>query len=163
MSDFEIQLLETIILAVIVLGVKLFSRSSINRLLNKMDFDLKRKQISHRVINLFLTIFVVTVLAGIWNIHKDQLIVFLTSVVTVLGIAFFAQWSILSNITSSLILFFHHPMKIGQHIKVVDKEYDLEGELLDISFFFLYIKSEKGDLITIPNTVVLQKSIITKI
>jgi len=163
MSDFEIQLLETIILAVIVLGVKLFSRSSINRLLNKMDFDLKRKQISHRVINLFLTIFVVTVLAGIWNIHKDQLIVFLTSVVTVLGIAFFAQWSILSNITSSLILFFHHPMKIGQHIKVVDKEYDLEGELIDISFFFLYIKSEKGDLITIPNTVVLQKSIITKI
>jgi hypothetical protein len=50
MSDFEIQLLETVILAVIVLGVKLFSRSSVNRLLNKMDFDLKRKQISHRVI-----------------------------------------------------------------------------------------------------------------
>ena len=163
MSDFEIQLLETVILAIIVLGVKLFSRSSVNRLLNKMDFDLKRKQISHRVINLFLTIFVVTVLAGIWNIHKDQLIVFLTSVVTVLGIAFFAQWSILSNITSSLILFFNHPMKIGQHIKVVDKEYDLEGELIDISFFFLYIKNEKGELITIPNTVVLQKSIITKI
>jgi small-conductance mechanosensitive channel len=87
----------------------------------------------------------------------------LTSVVTVLGIAFFAQWSILSNITSSLILFFNHPMKIGQHIKVVDKEYDLEGELIDISFFFLYIKNEKGELITIPNTVVLQKSIITKI
>jgi small-conductance mechanosensitive channel len=163
MSDFEIQLLETVILAVIVLGIKLFSRSSVNRLLNKMDFDLKRKQISHRVINLFLTIFVVTALAGIWNIHKDQLIVFLTSVVTVLGIAFFAQWSILSNITSSLILFFNHPMKIGQHIKVVDKEYDLEGELIDISFFFLYIKNEKGELITIPNTVVLQKSIITKI
>ena len=54
-------------------------------------------------------------------------------------------------------------MKIGQHIKVVDKEYDLEGELIDISFFFLYIKNEKGELITIPNTVVLQKSIITKI
>jgi small-conductance mechanosensitive channel len=163
MSDFEIQILETVILGVIVLGVKLFSRSSVNRLLNKMDFDIKRKQITHRIINLFLTIFVVTVLAAIWNIHRDQLIVFMTSVVTVLGIAFFAQWSILSNITSSLILFFNHPMKIGQHIKVVDKEYDLEGELIDISFFFLYIKNEKGELITIPNTIVLQKSIITKI
>jgi small-conductance mechanosensitive channel len=163
MSDFEIQIVETVILAVIVLGVKLFSRSSVNRLLNKMDFDLKRKQISHRIINLFLTIFVVIVLAGIWNIHKDQLIVFMTSVVTVLGIAFFAQWSILSNVTSSLILFFNHPMKIGQRIRVVDKEYDISGELIDISFFFLYIKNDDGELITIPNTIVLQKTIVTKI
>ncbi len=163
MSAIEIQILETIFLVVIVITVKLFSNNSVNRLLNKMDFDLKRKQISHRIINLFLTIFLVTVLAGIWNIHKDQLIVFMTSVVTVLGIAFFAQWSILSNITSSLILFFNHPMKIGQRIRVVDKEYDTSGELIDISFFFLYIKSDDGELITIPNTIVLQKTIVTKI
>ena len=163
MSDFEIQIIETAVLAAIVVGVKLVSRSSVNRLLNNMDFDLKRKQISHRIINLFLTIFIVTVLAGIWNIHRDQLIVFMTSVVTVLGIAFFAQWSILSNITSSLILFFNHPMKIGQRIRVVDKEYDISGELIDISFFFLYIKSDDGELITIPNILVLQKTIVTKI
>jgi small-conductance mechanosensitive channel len=163
MSDFEIQIIETAVLAAIVVGVKLFSRSSVNRLLNKMDFDLKRKQISHRIINLFLTIFVVIILAAIWNIHRDQLIVFMTSVVTVLGIAFFAQWSILSNITSSLILFFNHPMKIGHRIQVVDKEYDISGELIDISFFFLYIKSDDGELITIPNTIVLQKTIVTKI
>ena len=163
MSDFEIQIIETAVLAAIVIGVKLVSRSSVNRLLNKMDFDIKRKQITHRIINLFLTIFVVTVLAAIWNIHRDQLIVFMTSVVTVLGIAFFAQWSILSNITSSLILFFNHPMKIGQRIRVVDKEYDISGELIDISFFFLYIKSDDGELITIPNTIVLQKTIVTKI
>lgn len=163
MTEVEIQIIETAILAAIVIGIKLISRNSVNRLLNKMDFDLKRKQISHRIINLFLTIFVVTVLAGIWNIQRDQLIVFMTSVVTVLGIAFFAQWSILSNITSSLILFFNHPMKIGQRIRVVDKEYDISGELIDISFFFLYIKSEDGELITIPNTIVLQKTIVTKI
>jgi small-conductance mechanosensitive channel len=163
MSDFEIQIIETAVLAAIVVGVKLISRSSVNRLLNKMDFDIKRKQITHRIINLFLTIFVVTVLAAIWNIHRDQLIVFMTSVVTVSGIAFFAQWSILSNITSSLILFFNHPMKIGQRIRVVDKEYDISGELIDISFFFLYIKNDVGELITIPNTIVLQKTIVTKI
>lgn len=163
MTQLEIQILETVVLGAVVVSVKLLARSSVNRLLNKMDFDLKRKQISHRIINLFLTIFVVTVLAGIWNIHRDQLIVFMTSVVTVLGIAFFAQWSILSNITSSLILFFNHPMKIGQRIRVVDKEYDISGELIDISFFFLYIKNDDGELITIPNTIVLQKTIVTKI
>jgi len=163
MTEIEIQIIETVVLGTIVVAVKLFASNSVNKLLNKMDFDIKRKQISHRIINLFLTIFIVTVLAGIWNIHREQLIVFMTSVVTVLGIAFFAQWSILSNITASLILFFNHPMKIGQRIRVMDKEYDLEGELIDISFFFLYIKSDKGELITIPNTIVLQKTIVTKI
>jgi small-conductance mechanosensitive channel len=163
MTQLEIQLLETVVLGAVVVSVKLLARSSVNRLLNKMDFDLKRKQITHRIINLFLSIFLVTVLAAIWNIHRDQLIVFMTSVVTVLGIAFFAQWSILSNITSSLILFFNHPLKIGQRIRVVDKEYDISGELIDISFFFLYIKSNDGELITIPNTIVLQKTIVTKI
>jgi small-conductance mechanosensitive channel len=54
-------------------------------------------------------------------------------------------------------------MKIGQRIRVVDKEYDISGELIDISFFFLYIKSDDGELITIPNTIVLQKTIVTKI
>ena len=82
--------------------------------------------------------------------------------VTVLGIAFFAQWSILSNITSSIILFFNHPLKIGQNIRVLDKEYDVEGKLIDISFFFMYIRNEEGYLITIPTSVALQKTMVTK-
>jgi small-conductance mechanosensitive channel len=102
-----------------------------------------------------------TVLAAIWNIDKTDLIVFLTSVVTVLGIAFFAQWSILSNITASLILFFNHPLKIGHYIRVMDKEFDVEGELQDVSFFFIYIKTEEGALITIPTSAVLNKTILT--
>jgi hypothetical protein len=55
MTQLEIQLLETVVLGAVVVSVKLLARSSVNRLLNKMDFDLKRKQITHRIINLFLT------------------------------------------------------------------------------------------------------------
>jgi small-conductance mechanosensitive channel len=88
--------------------------------------------------------------------------VFLTSVITVLGIAFFAQWSILSNITSSLILFFNHPLKIGQNVRVLEKDYDVEGQLIDISFFFMYVRDKEGNTITIPTSVVLQKTIISK-
>jgi small-conductance mechanosensitive channel len=50
-------------------------------------------------------------------------------------------------------------MKLGQEIQVLDKEYDINGTLIDISFFFLYIKTEEGETITIPNSVVLNKVI----
>ena len=156
------QIIETGILGAIVIVVKIFSGSAVNRILSRIDFDIKRKKITLRIINLFLFIFITVTLISIWNIDKKDLIVFLTSVVTVLGIAFFAQWSILSNITSSLILFFNHPLKIGQSIRVLDKEYDVEGKLVDISFFFMYIRNEEGYLITIPTSVALQKTMVTK-
>ena len=162
MNIIENQLLLTFGLLIIAVIIKLVSRKSVNRFLNRFDFDTKRKRIVHRIINLFLFIFVTVSLISIWNIDQKDLIVFLTSVVTVLGIAFFAQWSILSNITSSLILFFNHPLKIGQNIRVLDKEYDLEGKLIDISFFFMYIRNEEGYLITIPTSVALQKTMVTK-
>jgi len=162
MKIIENQLLLTFGLLIVAVIIKLVSRKSVNRFLNRFDFDTKRKRIVHRIINLFLFIFVTVSLISIWNIDQKDLIVFLTSVVTVLGIAFFAQWSILSNITSSLILFFNHPLKIGQNIRVLDKEYDIEGKLIDISFFFIYIRNAEGYLITIPTSVALQKTMVTK-
>lgn len=162
MTQLEFQLLETVILVALSLLIKLLATKSVNRFLAHFDFDLKRKRITVRIINLFLWIFIAIVLAGIWNINKEGLVVFITSIITVMGVAFFAQWSILSNITASLILFFNHPMKIGETIHILDKEYDIEGELVDISFFFMYIKTKEDHLVTIPTSVVLAKTIVRK-
>jgi small-conductance mechanosensitive channel len=162
MSELEIQIIETIILGALLIAIKILTQKSINKFLSRFDFDLKRKRITQRIINLFLTILALIILAGIWNIKRSELIVFLTSVITVLGIAFFAQWSILSNITSSLILFFNHPLKIGQNVRVLEKDYDVEGQLIDISFFFMYVRDKEGNTITIPTSVVLQKTIVSK-
>lgn len=162
MNQLEFQLLETIILIALSLLIKILATKSVNRFLAHFDFDLKRKRITVRIINLFLWIFIAVVMAGIWNINKEGLVVFITSIITVMGVAFFAQWSILSNITASLILFFNHPMKIGETIHILDKEYDIEGELMDISFFFMYIKTKENHLVTIPTSVVLAKTIVRK-
>ena len=162
MNQLDFQLLETVILLAVSLFIKVLATKYVNRFLMQFDFDIKRKRITVRIINLFLWIFITSVLAGIWNINKEGLVVFITSIITVMGVAFFAQWSILSNITASLILFFNHPMKIGETICILDKEYDIEGELMDISFFFMYIKTKEDHLITIPTSVVLSKTIVRK-
>jgi small-conductance mechanosensitive channel len=66
---------------------------------------------------------------------------------------------LLSNITSSIILFFNHPLKLGDTIKVLDKDYPFEGEITELSYFFIHLKTKTGEIITIPNSLVLQKSI----
>lgn len=153
---------KTLILLVITLLIRFIAGKAVARFLNKFEGDLKRKRVSIRIINLFLSIFFVLIFAAIWNIHTKDLLVFFTSTITVIGIAFFANWSILSNITASLILYFNHPLNIGETLRIYDKEFDIEGQLIDLSFFFMYIKSKEGYLITIPTSAVLNKTVIIK-
>ena len=159
---YKLQIFETALVLIFLILVKVIARNSINRILSKFDFGVERKRISHKIVNLFISLFGLIFLAGIWNIDRSQLMVFITSTITLVGVGFIAQWSILSNVTSSLILFFNHPMKLGQEISILDKEYDINGTLIDISFFFMYIKTQEGEIITIPNSVVLSKVIKVK-
>src|SRR5690606_31965299 len=88
-----------------------------------------------------------------------QMAVFISSAMAVLGIAFVAQWSLLSNITAGLILFFNHPLKIDDHIKIIEKDFIIEGIINDITFFFVHIKTEDKEKISIANNIFLQKNI----
>jgi small-conductance mechanosensitive channel len=162
MDVYKIQIIETLILIGIIILVKILANNAVGRILTRLDFDTQRKRISLKIINLFIILTTGLILAGIWNIDQAELMVFITSVITILGIAFFAQWSILANITSSLILFFNHPLKIGEEIEVLDKEYAVRGKLEDISFFFMHIRTDEGELITIPNSLALQKMLLTR-
>ena len=70
--------------------------------------------------------------------------------------AMFAQWSILSNITSGIILFFSFPYKIGDYIFIHDKDFPIEAEIEDIGAFHVYLKTKEGEIIVYPNNLMLQ-------
>lgn len=81
-----------------------------------------------------------------------------SSFFAIVGIAFFATWSILSNITSSLILHFAFPFRIGDRIEV-DGDEGCKGTLRDITLFYLRIVTKDNDVISIPTNVAIQKTI----
>ncbi|MEN9994147.1 MAG: hypothetical protein RL762_804 [Bacteroidota bacterium] len=162
MNAFYQYSIKSLILLAITLLIRFFAGKAVTRFLVKFEGDIKRRRVSIRIINLFLSIFFILIFAAIWNIETKDLLVFFTSTITVIGIAFFANWSILSNITASLILYFNHPLNIGEIVRIYDKEFDIEGELIDLSFFFMYIRSAEGHLVTIPTSAVLNKTVIIK-
>jgi small-conductance mechanosensitive channel len=96
---------------------------------------------------------------AIWGIDQSKLLLFLSTVLTILGVAFFAQWSLISNITSTLIIFFNHPIKIGDYLTIMDKDFPIEGKLSDIGIFFITVKTKEGKKITLPSNVFMQKMI----
>lgn len=91
--------------------------------------------------------------------RKKDILITISSAATVVGVAMFAQWSILSNITSGIILFFFFPFKIGDTIKIHDKDFPIQAEIEDINAFHILLKTHDGELITFPNNLLLQKGI----
>jgi small-conductance mechanosensitive channel len=159
MEAYKIQLIETLVLLVLY-GISYYATNTfINNTLKKTQIQRGRRKIIIKAVYLLNTMTTLVLLAAIWGLEQNEIAVFVTTILTVLGIGFFAQWSLLSNITAGIILFFNHPMKIGDTIKVFDKDFPIEGEITDLTYFFVYIKINVDEIVTIPNTLLLQKSI----
>jgi small-conductance mechanosensitive channel len=159
METHILKIIETAVVFVVFIVLHIATRRGINNMLKKFHFSLQRRKLTLRMINLMLTITLIVFIAAIWGVKQTDIVVFISSIMAILGIAFVAQWSLLSNITAGLILFFNHPLKIGDHIKILEKDFIIEGIVNDISFFFIHIKTENNEKITISNTVILQKTI----
>lgn len=162
MGKYNTQLVFSAIIIIGLLIIRFIVKYSINKTLKKFNFSLQRRRMTIKILHFFLGTSAVFAFVAIWGIEKEKLVIFISSVLTIIGIAFFAQWSILANITAGFILFFNHPLKIGSRIKVLEKDFIIEGMVDDITFFFVHIKTKKGERITIPNSIVLQKNILVE-
>lgn len=120
-----------------------------------------RKNLVIKYISVFFTSLFFIGLIIIWGVQTKDLVVTISSVLTVIGVALFAQWSILSNITSGFIVLFSFPFKIGDTIKIHDKDFPIEGEIISIHTFYTLVKTIEGELVTYPNSLFLQKGIST--
>lgn len=159
MNIQTLQIIQTSVVLVVLLFAHIFTRKVVKNILKKFRFTAQRRKLTIRIVNLLLSITAIVFVSAIWGVKQSQMAVFISSAMAVLGIAFVAQWSLLSNITAGLILFFNHPLKIGDHIKIIEKDFVIEGIINDITFFFVHIKTENREKISIANNIFLQKNI----
>jgi small-conductance mechanosensitive channel len=157
MSTEKLRILQTVVIVAVYILAMLVTRSIVNKTLRKARLEKTRRKIIVKAFHLLLTLTAVVLVAGVWGVDRRELAVFAGTTMTVLGIAFFAQWSLLSNVTSGILLFFNHSLKLGDTVKIFDKDYPFEGEIVDLSYFFVHLRTRTGEMITIPNSVMFQK------
>jgi len=159
METYKIQIIETIVVLVGYIIAHYITKIFVNNSLKQTHLQRGRRKMIIKAVHLFSLITAIILLSAIWGLKQNEIAVFVGTILTALGIAFFAQWSLLSNITSSLLLFFNHPIKIGDTIKILDKDCPFEGEVSDLTYLFVHLKTESGETITIPNSLLLQKPV----
>ena len=157
LNNFKI--IESIIVFALGTLIKVVITNSLRKIRVKYGFQRTRVLILNKIITFLIYSTVIVVIAFIWGVDEKQLLIYVSSFLTILGIAFFAQWSILSNITAGLILYVNYPVKIGDSITILEKDNNTTGEIKDIGAFFITLQTPEKELITIPNSIILQKNI----
>ncbi len=154
---------EEIIATLIVIVSGVVIRAVVTALIRKFAQSThlleRRSRLVNKYISILLTILILFGVFIIWGVEPQNVFTSIYAVLTVMGIALFAQWSIFSNITAATILFFAFPFKIGDKIRIHDHEFELEGEIIDIRAFYTLLRTYKGEMITYPNSMMLQKGI----
>ncbi len=158
-SSFTAELIASLITLALYILLRIIAAKLIRKYAQTSYIIEQRTNLVIKYIYLLLNILFFIALTIIWGVEKKDILFTISSVATIVGVAMFAQWSILSNITSGIILFFFFPFKIGDTIKIHDKDFPIEGEIEDINAFHLDIKTSNGEKITYPNNLLLQKGI----
>ena len=119
-----------------------------------------RKQRARLLLNTITSIILICLLLMLWGIELRGLLVVGSSMFALLGVALFAGWSLLSNLTSFLILFTQNDCRVGRWVRVVDGANFLEGEITEMGFMNVQLRSLDGDLVLYPNNLFMTRPVI---
>ena len=112
-----------------------------------------------RVFMILINLTVMITIILIWGVDPHNILIAVSSVFAVIGVALFAQWSLLSNVTAGILIFFTSPFHIGDYVRIHDKDTPIEAEVLDILTFHTHFKTKDGEIIVYPNSLLMQKSV----
>lgn len=146
-------------LLLFLLIVRFILTALITRISRRNGINLARIHLINRYVTVTLILIGLIIIPFIFGTKLEKLVFLFSSVFAVIGIGLFAIWSILSNVTSGIIMFFSFPYKVGDKIQIHDKDFPLEGIIEDIRAFQLHLRLENGDLVTYPNNLMLQKAV----
>lgn len=153
------QILGTLAVIIITIALKIGIKVLVNQYQKTHSQPTVNTYYVTRVLNIIINTLAVIAIMVLWGVDTDNLFLALGSVFAVIGVALFAQWSILSNITSGIILFFSTPFRVGDYIRIIDNDIPIEARVEEIFTFYTHLRTKEGLLHIFPNTLLLQKAI----
>ncbi|MEL6302811.1 MAG: mechanosensitive ion channel domain-containing protein [Pseudomonadota bacterium] len=98
------------------------------------------------------------ILAMVWGVEVGSLMVIAGTALTLLGVALFANWSLLSNVTAYFILLLHPSFRRGTFVRLLEGDNYVEGYIADLNFFSTRMLTENRETIVYPNNLVLGRT-----
>ena len=95
-----------------------------------------------------------------WGIDFSGLLVLSPSILTVTGVALFASWSLLSNITAYFILLTNVAYRRGNFVRILDGDNYIEGYIADVGPFSTRLLTTERETLMYPNNLILTRPVL---
>ncbi|MBV2128770.1 mechanosensitive ion channel domain-containing protein [Arsukibacterium indicum] len=112
------------------------------------------------VFHILLVLLLIVVLSVIWSVDIRGLLVLASSMIAVIGVALFAAWSLLSNITAFFILLGQKAFAKGMEVRVIDGGNYLEGRIVDINLFSTVLQTKDNEQVIYPNNLLVSRPVL---
>jgi len=161
LGTYKNEILATVITFVVLLVIKFITDKTIIRIGRISDIVEARTLLIRKYASILLTLLGFGVISFVWGVNYKEVGTVFASVFAIIGVALFASWSILSNVTAGVVLFFSFPFKIGDRVKIMDKDIEREEpyRIEDIRAFHVSLRKDNGELLVYPNNLMMQKAV----
>ena len=153
----------------LIILVAMLLQNTLRRIILKAGelYDLPLNLVRPAILFTRWIIFIATglLLLGRLGVSGTVLWTAFTGFAAVAAVAFFAAWSVLSNLFCALLIFTARPLKLGDYIEVLDAsdKPGSKGEVVDINLLYVTLEDANSDvpgtLLQIPNALIFQKII----
>ena len=124
---------------------------------DRSNLKVATTQQAYDTVRLIAGLVTLAVLLLIWGIDFGGLLVLSTSLLTLTGVALFASWSLLSNVTAYFVLLVQSSFRRGNYIRVVDADNYVEGYIAEVNVFNTRLITSDRETVLYPNNLLLAR------
>lgn len=165
MTSFSPAIVQMVISAIIILIYIVLSRRIAPFLYRTIAASVLKEEMNRRalvVFHILLFLLLVVILSVVWGIDIKGLLVLASSMIAVIGVALFAAWSLLSNITAFFIMLGQRNFAPGAEVKIIDGSNHIEGKVVEINLFSTVLLTKNNDQVVYPNNLIVSRPVVVQ-
>jgi small-conductance mechanosensitive channel len=157
LSQYKINLL----FSILVLGLYFFLHGlvipKLEVLVNQGSLKNNALRKAVALFRLLYGVISIAIILFFWGFDFQWLLALSSGIIAITGVALFASWSILSNITAFFILLVHQSYKRGTFIRIIEADNYVEGTIMEINIFNTTLLSDNREYIIYPNNLLIAR------
>jgi small-conductance mechanosensitive channel len=156
----DVQLIATLVAIALFFLIKRFFRPHIQSNVDASGLTSQTVDTASNLVLMVSSLLLAVFLLFIWGVDFQHMMLLGTSVITLLGVALFASWSLLSNVTAFVILLVHPSYRRGNYIRVINLDNYYEGYVADITLFHTKLITSDREVMLYPNNALLAAPVL---
>ncbi|MEL0641436.1 mechanosensitive ion channel domain-containing protein [Pseudoalteromonas aliena] len=126
----------------------------------KGKVDLHHKSRAELLLKIILACVMLCLVLVFWGIELRGLLVLGSSLFAMLGVALFAAWSLLSNLTAFLLMFIQNDCRVGYWVRIIDGANHIEGRIVEMGLMNVVLEHIDGHRVIYPNNLFVTRPVM---